>query len=164
MILIRAGYDLTGIRSVIIVLLVLFFPVNVLLAGSEPKAPDASSPAVIKVSFKLDPRLTRSMYMGDRWISPATYKSTSVSKGETITVWVKAMGLDAKGRKVAISPEWIPEDSDMVAVSPRHGNEIKIIIKSAGQSVLQVVFGESSKILTINATYRGNTFQTSISQ
>ena len=58
---------------------------------AQPVASDLND---IKVSFKLDPRLTRSMYMGDRWISKTTFLST-IQEGSEHTVEVRAQGLDS---------------------------------------------------------------------
>jgi FKBP-type peptidyl-prolyl cis-trans isomerase FklB len=86
-----------------------------------PVRSDAAVPASdlrdIKMSFKLDPRLTRGRYMGDRWVSPPTYTGVR-QEGKEYAVEARAEGLDAKGRPMRISPEWIPSDPGMVTVSP----------------------------------------------
>jgi hypothetical protein len=38
----------------------------------------------IAVVFKLDPRLTAGLYMGDRWVSPPTYSTVHPGKQATL--------------------------------------------------------------------------------
>jgi hypothetical protein len=127
-------------------------------------SPPVASTALtdIKVAFKLDSRLTRGMYMGDRWVSPPTF--TQVGEGKEVTVEATAQGLDATGKPVKISPEWTPEDSGMVTVTPGQGDAVRITVQRAGQSQLKVVSSGVSTELQIKATYQGDTIQVEISQ
>jgi hypothetical protein len=122
----------------------------------------ATTPAGIEVSFKLDSRLTRGMYMGDRWVSPPIF--TSVQEGKIATVDVRAQGVGAKGSSLKISPEWTPEDPGMVTVTPGQGDEVKITVQREGQSKLKVVSPGISTELLIKAKYQGDTIQVEISQ
>jgi hypothetical protein len=113
----------------------------------------------IQISFKLDPRLTRSQYMGDIWISRPTYTGTS---GQD-TIEAKAEGLDAKGHVISISPEWMPSDPDMVTVSTRQGKDVKLTVHRAGESKLKVSSMGFSKELLIKAYHKNNVINVSIS-
>jgi hypothetical protein len=126
-------------------------------------APTAPPPADIKVSFKLDPRLTRSIYMGDRWVSPPTYTST-LQQGKELTVEARAQGFDTRGRPLAISPRWLPADPEMVTVWPVQGREVRITVLRAGESRLKVVVAGYSKELLIKATNQGDAIQVEIAQ
>ncbi len=117
----------------------------------------AASPVSIKVSFKLDPSLTRGMYMGDRWVSPPTY--TASQSGKTSTIEARVEGLD-KG----ISPTWTPSDPKMVTVSPQQGQQVTITVLRAGQSNLKVASQGVSKTLSIKAEYQNDDMQVEISQ
>ena len=114
----------------------------------------------LQVSFKLDPRLTKGLYMGDRWVSPPTYAGTS---GQD-TVEARAQGVDAEGRSVSISPQWIAADPEMVTVSPSQGSEVKITLKRAGESRLQVISQGVTKELSIKAAMRNDVLQVQIAQ
>jgi len=116
--------------------------------------------ASIRVSLKLDPRLTRSMYMGDRWISKARYVGAS---GQD-TVEARAEGLDALGRVIDIQPDWIAADPEMVRVEPGAGSEVTIHVRRAGASRLTVTSRGVSRDLIITATERGGALQLEISQ
>ena len=142
--------------------------------------PTASGPPTdVAVSFKLDPRLTRSLYMGDRWFSPATF--TTTQDVDRINVEVRAVGRDARGQDARIDPEWIATDPKMVTVSPARGNQVTITVHRAGETRLRVVqplapstrsvaadgrAGEQAivKELTIRAWKQGPAIQAEISQ
>jgi hypothetical protein len=126
------------------------------------KAASALPPG-IAVSFKVDPRLTKSLYMGDRWVSPPTYTST-VQEGKEITVEARAEERDAKGKTMKIQAEWTPSDPEMVTVTPPQGNEVRITVQRAGKSTLKVAAPGLSKELSIKATAEGNTIRVEITQ
>lgn len=130
----------------------------VMHASQEPTDP-ATSLNDIQISFKLDPRLTRGQYMGDIWVSPATYAGTS---GQDI-VEARAVGLDAKGKPISISPEWMPSDPEMVTVSTRKGKDVKLTIRRDGESKLKVSSTGFSKELLIKAVYKDNVIYVTIS-
>jgi len=125
------------------------------------KAPGAL--AGIAVSFKVDPRITKGLYTGDRWVSPPTFTSTFQEGKETI-VEARVQGVDAKGNKMKIKPEWTPSDPGMVAVTPGEGSDVKIAVKRAGRSTLKVAAPGVSKELTIKATEEGNAIRVEITQ
>jgi hypothetical protein len=132
-------------------------------AFREAEGPVRVSLTDIKVFFKLDPRITRGMYMGERWVSPPTY-APGPQEGKDFTVEARAEGLDARGNPLYITAEWLPADPEMMTVMPGQGNEVKIILKRAGQSTLKVTSQGFSKELFIKATYRNSAMQVEISQ
>jgi len=149
------------IRLLILAVLLSFFPAGVSQAAQKAAAPAAASVADIKVSFKLDSRLTQGMYMGERWVSPPTY--TGVREGKEITVDAKAEGLDTWGKPTGIALKWVPADPDMVTVTPGQRNEVKITVRRDGQSSLKIAAAGFSRELLIMATYQGNAIQVNIS-
>ena len=120
----------------------------------------------IEVSFKLDPRLTKSlyMYMGESWVSPPISIEAGAQPGTAPTIEAKADVLDAKGQPVELSPDWIPADPEMVTVSPSQGNAVQITVRHAGQSNLQVSSQKVSKKLAIMAWYQDDALQVEISE
>ena len=118
---------------------------------------ETAASANIKVSFKLDPSLTRGMYMGDRWVTPPTY--TTNQPGKTSTIEAKVESLH-KG----MSPTWTPSDPKMVKVTPQQGQQVTITVLRAGQSNLKVTSQGVSKTLSIKAAYVGNEIEVEISQ
>jgi FKBP-type peptidyl-prolyl cis-trans isomerase FklB len=116
--------------------------------------------ANIEISYKVDPRLTKGLYMGDRWVSVPTYSGTA---GQDV-VEVRVHGLDAKGAAAAIRAQWVPSDPEMVTVSPREGNEVKVTVKRAGESRLTVTSQGLSKELAIKASQKGGAIQVEIAR
>jgi len=131
-------------------------------ASREVASPAAASLPAIKVSFKLDPRLTRGMYMGDRWVSPPTF--TGVQAGKETTVDARVEGIDTGGKLAAASPVWTPEDTDMMRVLPSQGRQVRITVRRAGESALTVTWGKVTRKLTVKATTRDDTIQVEITQ
>ena len=127
-------------------------------AGARP----TRALAAINVSFKLDPRLTQSLYMGDRWVSPPTY--TRVGEGTSVTVPARAQGVDNRGILMAVQPEWRSTDPEMVVIAPTQGREVSITVQRAGSSRIQVVSQGVSKELSINAVMRDKMLQIEIAQ
>lgn len=146
-----------AVETLMSIVLVLAVACLLVFLNSDARAAEPT----IQISYKLDPRLTSGLYMGERWVSPPTY--TCVQAGKSCTVEARAQGLDAKGKPFAISPEWIPEDPDMVTVSPRQGYAVKITVQRAGQTSLKVSSEGVSKELAIKAAYKGDTIQVEIS-
>ena len=124
------------------------FAADAVQAG-ETTAQASASIADIKVSFKLDPRITSGMYMGDRWVTPPTY--TRVQEGKELVVEARAHGLDALGNKVDINPQWKAGDPAMITISPDKGPQVKFTILKEGQSDITVASGEVSRKLAIKA-------------
>lgn len=114
----------------------------------------------ITISLKLDPRLSGATYGGERWISSPTYTGASAQDA----VEAKAMGVGLKGEPVRISPKWTPSDSAMVTVSPAEGEQVKITVKSAGESKLEIETQGISKTLVIKGEYRNRMMQFQITQ
>jgi hypothetical protein len=118
------------------------------------------APGGIKISFKLDPRLTKSLHMGTRWVSPPTYVGTH--DGNLFTVQARADG-EAAGRAIR-DPSWLPAEPDMVAVTPDNGREVEIAVLREGRSTLTVAEGSVSRTVTVNAVQRDGVWQVDISQ
>ena len=130
---------------------------DVVVEQQEPETtanPTIPTVAAIKVSFKLDPHLTRGANMGDRWVSPPSFTTTRQS-GKQVTVDARAVGLDYRGRLLdrRLEPEWLAADPARVSVSPTPGNRVTITMQSPGESILSVTHGEVSEILTLQAVY-----------
>ena len=123
-----------------------------------PAGPTAAGRGGITLSFRLDPRLTKGLYMGDRWVSPPTYQ-TALG-----TVEARAHFLDTRGRRADISGTWMPAAPDMVSVSPNRGHEVKITVHREGQSSLKVDYGDFSKTLTVKAVRQGGVWRVDIVQ
>lgn len=114
----------------------------------------------IQVSFKLDPRLASGVYGGENWVSPQVY--TGMNAQDTIEI--KASGLDTAGNVVAILPQWIASDPEMVTVTPSQGDRVKITVQRAGAATLRVVSGPITKELAIKAVAHNGSLRVEIAQ
>lgn len=137
---------------------------DVSATGANPNSKAAPPAALtgITISFKLDPRLTRGLYMGDRWVSPPTY--TRVGEEKELTVDARVRGLDSKRTPKNIKPTWAPSDPDMVTVTPAQGTQVLITVKRAGESSLMVTFGGATKELAIKAVRQNGGLRVDITQ
>lgn len=115
------------------------------------------------VSFKLDPTLTRSLYMGDRWVSPARFSATSGT--DTAVVQVRLQGVDARGvRRSAEAATWVADDPEIVAVSPVTGADVTLTILTEGETFVRVEAGRLSKVLTVKARQDRDVLRVEITQ
>lgn len=128
--------------------------------GAMPQAPASGSRAAaaaisdIKVQFKLDPRITKSLYMGERWVSPPAY--SQVGENKKVIVEARGHGQDARGQPSAVSLTWTAANPDMVAVSPARGHQVAITVLHAGESSVEVNAQGVSRTLAIKAEYKGD--------
>jgi hypothetical protein len=126
------------------------------LAGS-PAPPTA---AAIMIAFKLDPRLTRGLHMGTRWVSPARYVATR--SGPLVTLQARAQSADA-GRD-ATGAAWLASQPDMVALSPDHGREVEITVLREGESELVVTQGNAVTKLAVKAAREAGIWRVELSR
>ncbi len=117
----------------------------------------------IGVYFKLDPRLTRSLSMGERWVSPETFTSV-LQVGKQATVQAKTVGLDRNERVMLkrLKAQWVATNPDLVKISATEGEEITITTLQPGESKLIVTANGVSRILTIKSDYRAHDDKTII--
>jgi hypothetical protein len=117
-------------------------------------------PTTIALEFRLDPALTKSLQMGDRWISPPTYTRMGGLKGVTVEARARKLGAKPPRGK----PTWTTTEPDMVEVSPDEGDEVKITVWREGESQLTVNSGGASKTLLVKATPVGGALRVDITQ
>lgn len=127
-------------------------------AAASAAAVSQRRDARMEFSFKVDPRLTRGLYMGDRWISPSIYVG---AKGQDM-VEARVVARDARGNPMAELPRWIPADPSMVTVAPTVGSEVHITVNRAGESRVQVVAGGITEELIVKAMRSGEVIKLQI--
>lgn len=115
----------------------------------------AASLKEIQFSFKLDPRLTRGLYMGDRWVSPPTY--TRVGEGKQCLVEVRAYGLTTRQQPVEINAQWRTADADAVTVAPGPQHVATLTIKRPCQTIVSVTCNGLCRKLAIKAVPHADT-------
>jgi hypothetical protein len=123
--------------------------------------PAASLLSAIDVSFKLDPRITRSLYMGERWL-PLPF--TQVGGKTAVVVYARAAGRDGRQKPVHITPEWTPADPELVTVRAAERNVMEITVLGPGETTLRVTAQGISTELAIKSAYKGEALQVEISR
>jgi hypothetical protein len=132
--------------------------------GPDPTAgpvlPDAVAAGLV-VAFMLDPTITTSVYMGERWVTPPTF--TLVDDGDVVSVHARAQVGDRSGRR-DVSARWTPADREMLTVPPDEAHQVEIIVRRAGQTTLTVTAGELTTSLAVVAVEDGGSWRVDISQ
>ena len=124
-------------------------------------APVAPTPKLV-VAFRLDPELTRGMFMGDRWVTPPTY--FFAQEGSRFVVQAKPQQVGSRGEHIDLSGDWSVGDPAMVAVTPGAAGEVTLVIGQPGQTRVTVATGAGSKVLDVNARRVDNGMQVRITQ
>jgi hypothetical protein len=116
------------------------------LRTSAP-APRAKSRLV--VAFRLDPDLTRGLYLGDRWVSPPSFNFAQ--PGDRYVVHARMQAVGADGERTDVSGDWSTSDADMVGITRGDGGEVVIDVDKAGTAELRVAAGGETKVLQVLA-------------
>lgn len=117
----------------------------------------------IEVSFMLDPRLTKGLYMGDRWVASATYSSATGPAGEAISVEARARATG--GAAAGARPfRWTSSDPEMVTVSPREGGAVTLTVRPLGTSTVTVSDGEVSATFDVKPTPVGDRWRVDLAK
>jgi len=138
----KSGVGLASVAS-------LFLALGPGVASAAQAAAPAGVVKEIQLSFKRDPRLVDPTRGLGPWVSGSGYGGATGQE----TVEVRAEGVDAAGRSAKISPQWVPSDPEMVTVSAREGDDVKITVHKAGESKLKITYQGVSKELEIRAEY-----------
>jgi hypothetical protein len=122
------------------------------LRGRDAAA--ARAPSEVKVSYKLDPRLSGGVYGStDRWVTIPSY--LKVGEGKTCTLDVRVQGLDQL--------TWTAENPEMVTITPTQGPQVTLVVQHAGETRVHARSDAASKDFTIKAEYRNDVLQVEIS-
>lgn len=100
--------------------------------------------------FKLDERITTSVYMGERWVAPETF--TVVQQGAEVSIDARARLVAASGTQDAVAT-WTSDMPEMVTVSTNVGHEVRLTIRRTGQSKLSVTSAAGAAELSVTAVY-----------
>jgi FKBP-type peptidyl-prolyl cis-trans isomerase FklB len=132
--------------------------------AADPTPANSTAPlGDLRISFKLDPRLSGPTYGGDHWIVSSPF--TSVAQvGTQATVEAKVDGVAKNGAPVRAAAEWTPADPEMITVAPAENSQVKITVHHAGESKVTVASNGVSKQLLVKAKRVGNATQVEISQ
>jgi hypothetical protein len=108
----------------------------------------------VRVSFKLDPRLTDGVYMGERWVSPATFHAAT----QTGSAFSNEARVEHAAGGSPASATWTASDPAAVGIAPASGRQVQITVFRPGRSTLTVTVGEDAAILTVDAAHTNGTW------
>lgn len=130
-------------------------------SGQASATSAISPPDAINVTFKLDPRITRALYMGDRWVSaPFTQRGDE----KQVIVEASAEAVDANGKRLNKAVEWIPADPTIATVASGQGNQVVITVLRPGKTSLRLAAGAISTELTLTAVRNKGALEAQLSQ
>jgi len=146
----------SNLRARLLAVVVALFLVLVLIPGVDG-AQGAAAPAstgsvtAINLSFKRDPRMVDPFRGIGPWVTGSNYTGATAQD----TVEARAEGMNAAGKPIKISAEWIASDAEIVTVSPSQGDDVKITVHKAGESKLKITYQGLSKELLVKAKFVG---------
>jgi len=107
-------------------------------SGADSSASDPVTD--IKVSHKLDPKVSGGPHLGERRVSPITYTGAR-RVGDESMIESKAQSVAARDQPITSPPQAKPEEPQMVAVSPEQeqGDRVNITVNHSGESRLPLV-------------------------
>ena len=118
-------------------------------------------PGGINVAFKLDSRITKGLYMGDRWLAaPFSQRGDETQ----VVVEARAEAVDANGKRLNTTVEWIPADPTIATVASGQGDQVAITVLRPGHTTLRLVAGEMSTELTLTAAHSEGALEAQVSQ
>jgi hypothetical protein len=127
--------------------------------ADEAPAPPAGA---VELWFRLDPRLTTGLYMGERWVSPPVFSIALDADG---FVEARARCLDPGGAEADAIATWTPADAGLVVVTPPQGRQVRIAIARAGESALRITCGETlARELAVRAFVQNGVLRAEITQ
>jgi hypothetical protein len=136
---------------------------SLLPVPSHAIPPQAITPKPrLAVAFRLDPALTRSLYLGDRWVSPPSFHFAQ--PGTQYVVQAKLQAIDSRGERTDLSGDWATNDPEMIAITRRDYGEVTIAVRRSGDSNLTVSAGGESKVLRVRARQTDDAMTVEINQ
>jgi len=83
---------------------------------------------------------------------------------KTVSIDLKASGVDNNGNEVAINPSWTSDDPSMIKLSSNEGSQVTLTVIKEGESALEASSDGISKKLLISAFNRDGFFHVYITQ
>ncbi|MFL6593342.1 MAG: hypothetical protein ACJ8GK_11635 [Luteimonas sp.] len=146
-------------------------------AAQDPVAPSGAAPeaapvptvqhlvqrkAKVAVAFKLDPELTRGMFLGERWVSPPSF--LFAQPGLQYIAQGKAQYVDAAGERADVPADWATSVPDMIALTPHASGDATIVVRNPGDGEFTVATRYGTKRVQVHARQVGDGMQVDFRQ
>jgi hypothetical protein len=120
-------------------------------------------PEQFVVAFRLDPSLTRGMYLGDRWVSPPRYQAAQ--PGRRYTLQAKMQRVDPRSERSDVTSEFRSLDPELIQVTPGDKpNEWSLVVNGPGAGRVVASAGPKTRVLNVHAWEVQNGMQVEITQ
>jgi hypothetical protein len=158
----RTSKEPLGFIAALFAAAVLALPTPTLAGTTDHSACEAAKSSTrsisgIRVQFKVEAITPQSFYMGEVWVPSIR----GAQAGREFSVEARAVGLDAGGKEVKISPEWETSDPDMVKISG-NGARVRLTVLKPGQSEVTLTCMGISRILPVEARQDGEIMRVEI--
>lgn len=114
------------------------------------------------VSFRLDPSVTRGLFLGDRWVSPPVFHFAQ--PGKQYVVQAKLQSVDAQDQYTDLNGNWSTDDPEMIAITRHELGDATVVVRRAGEARVFVAAGGETKALRVKALATADAMDVSISQ
>ena len=124
-------------------------------------APSTERPQRLVAALRLDPSLTQSIFLGERWVSPPDF--FFAQPGTVFVVQAKAQHLDGRGEPHDVAGQWNATNANMVGVV-RNARTATLEIRQPGDSDVTVAAAGQTVVLHIHAVQLADSIQVHIRQ
>jgi len=116
----------------------------------------------VAVAFRLDPDLTRGLFLGERWVSPPSF--FFAQPGSQYVAQGKAQYVDAFGERADVAADWATSVPDMIALT-RHGSgDATIVVRRPGDGEFTVATRYGTRHVQVHARQVGDGMQVDFRQ
>ena len=117
---------------------------------------------VVAVAFRLDPNLTRGMFLGERWVSPPSF--FFAQPGTQYVAQGKAQYVDAFGERANVAADWSTTDPGMIALTRHASGDATIVVLHPGDGGFTVATRYGTKRVQVHARRAGDGMQVDFRQ
>jgi hypothetical protein len=108
----------------------------------------ARKPKVV-IAVRLDPDVTRAMFLGDRWVSPPSY--VFAQPGSDYVALAKAQYIDELGERMDLDGAWTATNPAMVGLTRYENGQVMVVVRRTGESELRVDTSRGSRNMHVRA-------------
>ena len=116
----------------------------------------------VAVAFKLDPDLTRGLFLGERWVSPPSF--FFAQPGSRYVAQGKAQYVDALGERADLAAEWKTTDPDMISLTRHASGDATIVVRRPGDGAFTVATRYGTRRVQVHARRAGDGMQVDFRQ